>query len=70
MTNLIDMSIQKIENGVLVHVFSSEVEGVLLKEWIVQDLDEACDMLNKITDAIRQSKRTGMLLDHRVKERV
>ena len=67
MTNLIDMSIQKIENGILVHVFSSEVEGVLLKEWIVRDLDEACDMLDKITQAIRDSKRSGMLLEHRVK---
>ena len=68
MASLIEMSINSMENGMKVRVFSSAVESVLLKEWIVRDLDEACDTLEMIVAEIRKSKKTKHILEHKIKQ--
>lgn len=65
--SLIEFSIDKMENGVKVHVFSHELtDKVIYKDWIVTDVDDACNRLEAIIDQIRQMEKTGTIFDEKL----
>lgn len=62
--SLIEFSIDKMENGVKVHLWSHELtDKIIYKDWIVTDVNDACNRLQAIIDEIRRIEKTGTFFE-------